>query len=180
MVINCDILPMELMMERELRELESILKAEQKLFVIYLEKLIEQQKSLIESDLNGLKENIERISLLAQEAMMLENGRKNVIERISEKLKIDKDNITLNKLLDRFKGQNFGELERLKNTILETHVKATAQKERNELLINQSMKVISQTVEYLNERNNPKVTYKNPTRKSGNGTAGRRMLIRTA
>lgn len=167
-------------MERELGELESILKAEQKLFAIYLEKLTEQQQHLIESNLNGLRDSIEKISLLAQEAMTLENGRKNVIARISDKSKIDKEDITLSKLLDRFKGHNFEDLEGLRNTILDTHVKATAQRERNELLINQSMNVISQTVDYLNERNSPKVTYDNPAKKNGCGAGRRGMLTRTA
>jgi len=167
-------------MERELGELESILKAEQKLFAIYLEKLTEQQQHLIENDLNGLRDSIEKISLLAQEAMTLENGRKNVIARISDKLKIDKEDITLSKLLDRFKGHNFEDLVGLRNTILDTHVKATAQRERNELLINQSMNIISQTVDYLNERNSPKVTYDNPAKKNGCGAERRGMLTRTA
>jgi len=171
---------MEIMMERELRELESILKAEQKLFAIYLEKLTEQQKHLIENNLSGLRDTIEKVSLLAQEAMTLENGRKNIIARISDKLKIDKDDITLSKLLDRFREHNFEDLESLRNAILDTHVKATAQRERNELLINQSMSVIRNTVDYLNERNNPRVTYDNPIKKNGCGAERRGMLIRTA
>ncbi|UCC78327.1 MAG: flagellar protein FlgN [Candidatus Zixiibacteriota bacterium] len=168
------------MMEKELRELESILRAEQKLFGIYLEKLIEQQRYLIENDLKGLKDSIEKISLLAQEAMTLENGRKNVIARISEKLKVDENDITLSKLLDRFKGHKFQELEHLRDAILDTHVKATAQRERNELLINQSMNVIGRTVNYLNERKNPRVTYDNPTGKNGVASDNRGLLVRTA
>lgn len=167
-------------MEKELRELESILRAEQKLFGIYLEKLTEQQRYLIENDLKGLKDSIEKISFLAQEAMTLENGRKSVIERISKKLNVDKDNITLSKLLDRFKGHKFEELEQLRNAILDTHIKATAQKERNELLINQSMSVIGRTVDYLNERKNPRVTYEDPTRKNGVASDSRSLLVRTA
>lgn len=171
---------MEIMMERELRELEGILKAEQKLFAVYLEKLTEQQQRLIENDLKGLRDSVEKISLLAQEALTLENGRKNVIARISEKLKVDKNNITLTKLLERFQGRNFEDLEHLRNAILDTHVKVAAQRERNELLINQSMNVIKQTVDYLNERNNPRVTYDNPTRKNSVGSAKRGLLTRTA
>lgn len=167
-------------MERELRELESILKAEQKLFTAYLEKLTEQQQYLIENDLKGLRESIEKISLLAQEALTLENGRKKVIEKISGKLKVDKNDITLGKLLDRFKGRNFEDLEHLRNAILDTHVKVAAQRERNQLLINQSMNVIRQTVDYLNERNNPRVTYDNPARKNSVISDNRCLLTRTA
>ncbi len=168
------------MMEKELRELESILRAEQKLFGIYLEKLTEQQRYLIENDLKGLKDSIEKISFLAQEAMTLEYGRKNVIERISKKLNVDKDDITMSKLLDRFKGHKFEELEHLRDAILDAHVKATAQRERNELLINQSMSVIGRTVDNLNERKNPKIPYDNPTRKNGVASDNGGLLVRTA
>lgn len=167
-------------MEEELRELENILRAEQKLFGIYLEKLTEQQRYLIENDLKGLKDSIEKISFLAQEAMTLENSRKVVIDRISRKLNVDKDDITLSKLLDRFKGHKFEELEKLRNAILDTHFKATAQRERNELLINQSMSIIGRTIDYLNERKNPRVTYEDPTRKNGVPSNGGGLLVRTA
>jgi len=170
---------MGIMMEREIRELESILKAEKRVFADYLEKMTEQQQYLIENDLKGLKDTVEKIGFLAQEAMTLENGRKNLIEKLSQKLAVDKNDITLNRLLERFKGHNFEELEKLKNAILGINIKATAQKERNELLINQSMNAIRQTIDYLNERNNPRATYENP-HENGSGKRERRaMLTRT-
>ena len=173
-------MPIEFMMEKELRELETILESERRLFVKYLEKLTAQQKQLIENDLQGLRESISKINLLAQEAITLESGRKNVIAKISKKLNTDKENVTLNNLLERFKGYNFEELDRLRNAILETHAKATVQRERNELLINQSMSVIGQTVNYLNERNNPSAVYENPVCKNGGTAAKNSLLMRTA
>lgn len=171
---------MEFMMEKELRELEAILEAERKLYAKYLERLTVQQRSLIENDLQGLRESIDSINILAQEAMTLESGRKNVIARISDKLKVAREDITLNNLLDRFKGHNFEQLERLKQAILDTHIKATAQRERNELLINQSMSVIGQTISYLSERNNPSPVYENPVKKNGCSSGKRSLLTRTA
>ena len=100
-------MPMQFMMEKELRELEAILEAEQNLFAKYLERLTLQQRCLIENDLQGLRESIESINILAQEAVMLESGRKNVIARISGKLEVAREDMTLNNLLARFKGHNF-------------------------------------------------------------------------
>ncbi len=167
-------------MNGEIQELETILKAEQKLFTGYVEKLAEQQQCLIENDLEGLKKSIEKINLMAQEALTLESGRKNVIERISKKMNIEEDDITLSNLLSRFKGQNFDELDKLKNAILDIHLKATAQKERNELLINQSMSVIRQTFDFMNQQKNPKATYDNPSKNGDYASERGGMLTRTA
>ncbi|MEE9554276.1 MAG: flagellar protein FlgN [candidate division Zixibacteria bacterium] len=149
-------------MERELKELTEILKAEKEVFVKYLEKLGDQQKALIENNLEDIRSSVQKINVLAQEAVMLENGRRAVIERLSKKIGVDADDVSIGKLLEKFKGPNFEELERLKNTILEIHQKVRTQKSRNELLIEQSMSVIHQTMNYINEMNNPKVTYANP------------------
>jgi hypothetical protein len=173
-------MPIKINMEKDLRELESILNAEQDLFSVYLEELTEQQKHLIENNLDGLNNSIREINLLAQKVLTLERERKDVIKRISGKLRLDKDDITLNNLLARFTGRNSEELERLRNTILDTHVKATVQKERNKFLIKQSMIVIRQTVNYLNEKNNPGITHDKPVRKGEYGDEGKGLLTRTA
>lgn len=156
-------------MEVDLKELVSILKAEKDVFIRYLGKLVDQQKSLIENDLQGIKSSVEQINALAQEAVTLESGRKAVIERISNKLGVNPDDITISRLLEKFKGSKFEELEELKNMILEINAKIKNQKNRNELLIESSMNVIKETINYLNEVNNPRVTYRNPvlTRRGG-------------
>ena len=101
--------------------------------------MAEQQKHLIDNDLEGLKDSIRKINLLAQKFMTLEKARKEIIKRILEKSRIGKNDINFNNLMARFKGRNLQELERLRNTILDTHVKATIQKERSKQLIKQSM-----------------------------------------
>lgn len=149
-------------MDRELKELTKILKAEKEVFVKYLEKLTDQQKALIENNLDDIRSSVEQINILAQEAVNLENGRRTVIDRLSRKLGMAAEDVSVGKLLEKFKGPNFEELEQLKNTILEIHQKVKTQKNRNELLIEQSMSIIRQTVNYINEVRNPKVTYANP------------------
>jgi len=148
-------MPMKINMEKDLHELESILIEEQNLFLVYLREMAEQQKHLIENDLEGLKESIREINLLAQKFMTLEKARKEIIKRILERSRIGKNDINFNKLMARFKGRNLQELEKLRNTILDTHVKATVQKERSKRLIKQSMNIIRQSVNNPVEKDNP-------------------------
>ncbi len=150
------------MMERELKELINILNAEYDVFVKYLEKLSEQQQYLIENDLDGVKASIEKINILAQNAVNLETGRRRIIETLSEKLAMNPDDITIGKLIENLKGPNFEELEELKNTILDIYAKVNRHKKRNELLIEQSMGIIRQTMDYILQAGNPKAIYDNP------------------
>lgn len=179
-VKRIDIMPIKINMEKDLHELENILNAEQNLFSVYLAELAEQQKHLIENNLDGLKNSIREINLLAQKILSLECGRKTVIKKISEELRLDKNDIPLGNLLARFKGRNLEELERLRNTILDTHVKATVQKKRNKILINQSMNVIRQKVNYLNEKNNSRINRDNPVQKWEYGKPGKELITGTA
>jgi hypothetical protein len=141
------------MMDKELRELESILEAEQKLFEVHLKRLAEQQRHLIEYDPEGLRDSIDKINLLSQEARMLNRGRKSLIASISRGLKTNKKDIALSRLLNRFKVNNFKQIEHLRNVILNMFLKAAARKEINEYLINQSMNVIGQTTVSLDAVN---------------------------
>ena len=163
-------------MERDLKELTEVLKAEKDVFVKYLEKLNLQQAALIENNLEGIRSSIEEINVLAQKAVNLEIGRRSIVDRMSRKLGVAPDDITISKLLEKFKGPNFEELDRLKNTMLEINEKVKTQKYRNELLIEQSMSVIQQSINYIHEASNPKVTYANPmmTRR---GSADRGALL---
>ncbi len=166
-------------MDRELKELTEILRAEKEVFVKYFEKLTDQQKALIENNLDDIRSSVEQISVLAQEAVNLENGRRMVIDRLSKKLGMAAEDVSMGKLLEKFKGPNFEELERLKNTILEIHQKVKTQKNRNELLIEQSMSVIRQTVNYINEARNPKATYANPVSTRRGAKESGALLSRT-
>jgi hypothetical protein len=163
-------------MERELKELINILNAEYEVFVKYLERLTEQQQYLIENDLDGIKASVEKINVLAQDAVNLETGRRSIIGKLSERLAMNPEDVTIGKLIENFKGPNFEELESLKNTILDIYAKVNTQKKRNQLLIEQSMGIIRQTMNYIHQANNPKVIYDNPVA-APRGAADRGGLV---
>jgi hypothetical protein len=163
-------------MQVALNELIEILKAEQKIYERYLELLIEQQEHLIRNNLIGIKSSTDEINALAQQAMNLENGRRTVISRLSEAVNLDPENIDVSSLLEKFSGPGFDKLEQLKATILETNEKVTEQKTRNELLIDQSMSIIAQTMQFIHAATNPKAIYDDPTRLKG-GTGNHGALI---
>ena len=149
-------------MEKELKQLIGMLDAEYDVFVKYFERLVEQQQYLIENDLDGIKTSVESINVLARNAKNLETGRCRIIERLSKKLALNPEDITIGKLIENFKGPNLEELEGLKNTILDIYAKVNRQKRRNELLVEQSLGTIRQTMNCIQRANNPKAINMQP------------------
>ncbi len=163
-------------MEDDLKALAAMLRAEKGIFVRYLEKLNAQQAALIDNNLDAVRSSVEEISGLAREAANLENDRRAIIARLSAKLGIAPDDITVSKLLEKFKGPGLDELERLRCVILKIHRKVKAQKERNEMLIEQSMSVIRQTLDNISEPGDPGAAFSNP-RTTRKGTAKSSALL---
>ena len=149
-------------MSTEINELADILSREQDIFREYLDLLTEQQRYLMCNDVESVKETIERINKLAQDAADLENGRARMVRRLQEGGKLTPEQNSLGTILKKFEGPQFAELALLKETLLEIHQKIIEQKTRNELLIEQSMKTIAHTMQYIHDFSNPKATYENP------------------
>jgi hypothetical protein len=165
-------------MEIELNELTALLSQEEKVFRDYLDLLSQQQEYLITNDLAGIKATIEKINILAQEATNLENGRRRILGRLSELAQLGSGDLNISGLLEKFKGPNFRELEKLKDAILKIHEKIVEQKTRNELLIDQSMSMITQTMQFIHNASNPKVTYDNPAGIKGGSSAQAALISR--
>jgi hypothetical protein len=160
-------------MDSRITELTAILQKEEKVFQDYLGLLTQQQENLIKNDLSGIKSSIEKINELAQDAANLENGRRKVVSKLSQNLGMNPEDINISRILESLDGPKFDELESFKNKILEFHRKIASQKRRNQLLIDQSMNVINQTMQFIHEIGNPKATYDNPVMaRGGAGSQG--------
>jgi hypothetical protein len=147
------------MVEREFNELIRILDSENGIYQKYLGLLTEQQDHLINNNIYGIRLTIERINQLAQSAMSLETARLGIIENISATMNTSPENLTIGKLLEKFKGPKFQELEQLKNKILATYDQVMKQKSRNETLIDQSMRIIGHTMNLICGTDEPPATY---------------------
>jgi hypothetical protein len=150
-------------MNTEIRELSEILGRELEVYQKYLELLTEQQRYLMMNDVQNVKATTDLINNLAQQAADLESGRARVMNRLQRVGAFQTGQETLSRILDKFKGPQFDELEKLKETLLDVHSRIREQSCRNELLIANSMKVIENTMQYIHEMNNPQVTYNNPS-----------------
>jgi hypothetical protein len=166
-------------MDAEIRELAEILSREQEVYQKYLELLTEQQRYLMNNDVNSVKATTDLINHLAQEAADLESGRARVMNRLQRLGALKPGQDTLARIMEKFKGPQFDELEKLKETLLDVHSKIKEQSTRNELLIANSMQMIANTMQYIHEINNPQVTYNNPSNAKRDSLHQKTLISRT-
>lgn len=166
-------------MDVEIKELAEILSREQEVYQKYLELLTEQQRHLMKNDVNSVKATTDLINHLAQEAADLESGRARVMSRLKRIGALKPGQDSLAKILEKFKGPQFDELEKLKSTLLDVHSRIKDQSARNELLIANSMKMIANTMQYIHELNNPQVTYNNPSTAKRDSLQQKTLISRT-
>jgi hypothetical protein len=138
------ILPIKIMMERQLHELLRILNAEYEVFVSCLERLTDQQRFLQEDDKVAFSSNRRGLSHLVRKAAELETRRKTVIEAISKEMNLRAGDKSVMELLDSLKEPGFRGFSELKKTIIDAYDKAEIQKRRNDSLIRQSMDIIGE------------------------------------
>jgi hypothetical protein len=165
-------------MENALNQLINILTKEQELFQQYLDLLTQQQEHLVHNDLDSIRTNAEKINVLVREAADLENSRRFVLVRISQRINADSEKPNLTELLSAFEGPRFKNLERFKDTIFETYNRINEQKARNELLIDQSIKMISQAMQFIHRISDPAATYENPSVSTADGRSSAVLVSR--
>lgn len=149
-------------MDNNLNELIDILTREQAVFQEYLELLIERQEHLIQNEGGGSGADMYRINELAMEAAILEDNRRIILSRISRGIMIESERLSISRILSIFDNPRFNDLERFKDTMLEIYQHISEQKTKNEYLIEQSIKSISQTMQFIHEVNNTEETCENP------------------
>jgi hypothetical protein len=142
-------------MDDQLNELIDTLIREQALLREYLGLLTRQHEHLIRNNLEGLKGNAMLIDALTDEAANLECRRRLLLLRLSERAGTDADSPDISDLSAILDASRFKQLERFKEALLEFHRRIDEQEARNETLIEQSVKMISQTTRFIDGVDNP-------------------------
>ena len=147
--------------DNNLNELIDILTREQAVFQEFLELLNEHQRQLLRGDLDGIGPDKDRISALALEAANLEKIRRTVLSRIARGIMAESERKSIARILSVFDNPRFEGLERFKDTMLEIYRHISDQKTRNEFLIEQSITMISQTMQLIHEISNSEEAFGN-------------------
>jgi iron-sulfur cluster repair protein YtfE (RIC family) len=112
----------------------------------FLTLLSEEQKLLVEEDAGSLRISIEDQEKAIREAQKLEEVRIKLTDALAEKLKIDRKEINISKLIELVEESYSAKLRELQSTLASLYGKLERQRKKNEFLIKQSMKYVDKSI----------------------------------
>lgn len=135
-----------------------ILGKEAKLFESFLDLLEQQQRMLVENDVDGLNRitDLQREKLV--ESQVLNRQREETIEQIKVANAVEGD-LNVTRLLEIVDREHADQLAKLRNLILNLTEKITHTRNQNAMLLNRSREYIAKTMEMLSRIHNPGITY---------------------
>lgn len=118
--------------------------------IVCLEKFLfllsEEQRLLVENEVDSLRRCIGDQERTIEEARKLEDDRIRLTDSLAEKLKIDKDQVKLSQLIELVEESYSAKLRELQSTLFTLYAKLERQRKKNEFLIKQSMKYMEKSM----------------------------------
>lgn len=112
----------------------------------FLTLLSEEQEFLVKNDVDSLRRSIEEQEKTIQDARKLEEARIKLTDSLAEKLKIDKGEINMSKLIELVEESYSTKLRELQSTLSSLYAKLERKRRKNEFLIKQSMKYVNKSI----------------------------------
>ncbi len=135
-----------------------ILGKEAALFESFLELLEQQQKMLVENDVEGLNRVTERQREKLIESRLLNRQREELIEQIKQANAVEGD-LNVSRLLEMVDEEHADRLSKLREVILKLNDKITTVRNQNAMLLNRSREYIAKTMEMLSRIHTPEGAY---------------------
>ena len=133
-------------MNRAVSQLVEVIRQE----IICLEKfltlLTEEQECLVDNEVDSLRRCIQDQEKTIGEAQKLEEARIKLTDSLAEKLKIDKGEVNMSKLIELMEESYSTKLRELQSILFTLYAKLERQRKKNEFLIRQSMKYVDKSM----------------------------------
>jgi hypothetical protein len=112
----------------------------------FLNLLSEEQRFLVEKDIDSLGKCIEEQAKTIRDQRELEEARIKLTDSLAAKLKIDKQEVNISKLIELVEESYSTELRELQGTLASLYAKLERQRKKNEFLIKQSMRYADKSI----------------------------------
>ncbi len=112
----------------------------------FLTLLTEEQKFVVENDIDSLQRSVEEQEKTIRDERKLEDERIKLTDSLAEKLKIDKTDVNISRLIELVEESYSTKLRELQSTLASLYAKLERQRKKNEFLIKQSMKYLDKSI----------------------------------
>jgi uncharacterized protein YeeX (DUF496 family) len=132
----------------------------------FLTLLSEEQKFLVENDVNSLRRSLGDQEKVVRDAQKLENERIRLTDSLAKELKIDKGKVNISKLIELVEESYSTKLRELQSTLSSLYAKLERQRKKNEFLIKQSMKYVDKSMNIFLDLEGRGLSYSAPQQKN--------------
>ncbi len=137
------------MNEELIVELTAVINDEVRAFHRLLEALREEQRAIVEDDIEAIEACVAIQGEVAVAAHQLEGRRVRVVQQLAEQLDIDADNISLSRLVEALEDPRAEELTQMREKLLELNGKIRTTSANNAFLIRQSLRYTERCLDIL-------------------------------
>ena len=130
-------------------ELIAVINEEVRTFHRLLTSLQEEQRVIIEDDLEGIEEIVAEQRQLAVYAHQIEARRIQLVNELALCLDLQPDNVSLSRLVEVLEGPHSEELANMRGQLLELNSQIRAISENNAFLIRQSLRYTDRCLDIL-------------------------------
>jgi hypothetical protein len=117
----------------------------------FLSLLSEEQKFLVDSEVDSFRRCIKDQEMTIGEARKLEQTRIRLTDSLAEKLKMDKGEMNISKLIELVEESYSTKLRELQSTLFILYGKLERQRRKNEFLIKQSIKYVDKSMKIFSD-----------------------------
>jgi len=160
-------------------QLIEMINREVESFERMLDLLLSEQDSIVRNDVETLQENLHEQEVLVSDIRSLEQERVKLTKAISHQIGMKPGELTLRKLACRLKGIEATKLQDVGDSLLQLQRKIQTTNRNNQILIEQSLRCIDQTLDiFTGGKGSPELYVK--TGKKAQAPSGRTLLNRKA
>jgi flagellar biosynthesis/type III secretory pathway chaperone len=153
------------MNEQLLVDLAALINEEIRAFHRLLQALQDEQRAIVEDDIETIEECVAVQGEVAATAHQLEAKRIRIVEQLAQQLDLEPQNMSLNRLVEALEGPRAEELTQMRATLLELNGKIRSVSENNAFLIRQSLRYTERCLDIL--------TAQSPTQRGVYGQFGK-------
>lgn len=130
-------------------KLIALINGEIRTFHQLLELLQEEQKAIVDDDIESIQRSVVAQESLALHAKELEVQRIQLVAEVAKDLDLGEGNVTLAKLMDVLEGPQSEELGRMRATVMKLNQRIRETNENNAFLIRQSVRYTERCIDIL-------------------------------
>lgn len=130
-------------------ELIAVINEEVRTFHRLLTSLQEEQRVIVEDDLEGIEDIVADQQQLAVYAHQIEARRIQLVDELALRLDLEPDNVSLSRLVEVLEGPHSEELANMRGQLLELNRQIRSTSENNAFLIRQSLRYTERCLDIL-------------------------------